>query len=97
MDEHEQQAEGDAGLANWIKANDLTCRALRICEGKNVYSDIDNITNSKTKWTTLETNFQPRGFDYLNDTFRNLNNLTLFHCKNLSDYVSKFRMIVNQL
>lgn len=97
VEKHVQPAEGDAGLDEWTKAHDLTCTALRMCVEGNAYSDIENITNAKTAWTTLETNFQPRGSGYLNDSFRKLDNLTLSSCKSPSDYVSKFRMIVNEL
>ena len=97
VEKHERLVEGDAGLDEWIKSHDLTCTALRICVEGNAYSDIENISNAKTAWTTLETNFQPRGSGYLNDTFRKLDNLTLSSCKGSSDYVSKFRMIVNEI
>lgn len=88
MEKYERPAECDAGLDKWIKAHDLTYTALWICIEGNVYSDIENISNVKTAWTILETNFQPRGSDHLNDTFCKIDNLTFSNCKSSNDYVS---------
>ncbi len=81
----------------WNKAQDLTCTAIRICVKGNVYTDIENITNTNSVWKTLEENFKPRGSGFLNDTFRKLDNPTLWECTSPSDYTSKFRRIVNEL
>lgn len=61
------------------------------------YNDIENITNARTAWTILETNFQHRGSGYLNNTFCKLDNLFFSLCNNFNNYVSKFKMIVNKL
>ena len=92
-----QPARGNTGLDKWAKAHNLTCTALCMCIEGNACNDIKNFTNAKTAWTTLKTNFQPRRSGYLNDIFRKLDNLTFPSCKSFSDYVLKFRMIVNEL
>lgn len=94
---HEQLRQDNADLEKWVKAYDLTYTALRICVEGNVYSDIRNITNIKTAWTILETNFKPQGSGYLNNKFQNLDSLTFSSYKNPNYYVSKFWMIVNKL
>ena len=97
VEKYERPIEGNAGLDEWIKVHDLICIALRICVKRNVYSDIENISNAKTAWITLETNFQPRDSGYLNNTFCKLDNLTLSTCKGFANYVLKFRMIINKI
>lgn len=97
VEKYEQPKEDDAGLKESVKAYNLTCTALCICIKRNTYSDIENITNAKTVWTTLETNFKPQGSRYLNNTFWKLDSFTLFSYKSPSNYFFKFHMIVNKL
>lgn len=58
IEKHEQPSEDDTGLDEWTKAHDFICTTLCICVKENTYSDIENISNAKMVWTTLETNFQ---------------------------------------
>lgn len=41
--------------------------------------------------------FKPRGADFLNDAFRNLDYLTLKDYNNSADYITKFHALVNKL
>lgn len=40
-----------------------------MCVEGNIYNDIKNITNARTAWIILETNFTSRRSRYINDMF----------------------------
>lgn len=74
---HQRPIKDDTEQYEWINAHNLTYIVFQIYVERNVCSDIENISNTKTIWTTLETNFQSKGSDYLNNIFRKLDNLII--------------------
>lgn len=60
VEKHKQPKKDNPGQEKWVKAHDLIYTTLRISIEENTYSNIENITNDRTAWIILETNFKPQ-------------------------------------
>lgn len=90
IDELTKISDKDDEEEKWMKDRDLTQTTIKIYLKSNVYTNIENMTNANKSWKILEENFQPRGSEFLNDSFRKLDNLKLGEYTSRSDYSSKF-------
>ncbi len=96
----EQPNEPDttqAKKAMWAWCNEKTCDIYRYVVPRDVYDEIEHHTNSSLAWDLLASMFKPRGAEFLNDVFRRLYGLTLKDCNSSTDYITKFRVLVNEL
>lgn len=73
--------------AAWKAQHDKACTALYLIVKKNLYNNIEEITNAFEAWTLLETNFKPQGFGFFNDIFQRLLNFILADCQSFADYI----------
>ncbi len=86
-----------ARKAIWAWCNERTCQILRYVVTGDVYDKIEYYTNSSVAWDLLASMFKPREVGFLNDVFRRLDGLTLKDCNSSTDYITKFRALVNEL
>ena len=96
----EQLDEPDASeakKATWARCHEKICHILRYVVAGDVYDEIKHHTNSSATWDLLASMFKPRGAGFLNDVFRRLDSLILKDCNNSTDYIAKFRALVNEL
>ncbi len=96
----EQRDEPDttpAGKAMWARCHKKTCHILWYVVTGDVYDEIKHHTNSSAAWDLLESIFKSREAEFLNDVFRRLDSLTLKDCNSSTDYITKFRALVNEL
>ncbi len=95
----EQPDKPDASAAKkatWARCYKKTCHILWYVVAGDVYDEIEHHTNSSLAWDLLAAMFKPRGAGFLNDVFRRLDSLTLKDCNNSTDYITKFRALVNE-
>jgi hypothetical protein len=97
IDEISSENQIQKQLVKWDRECIKICIILRLCVKINVYNDIENMKNFVVIWNKLEKNFQSRDSNFFNDAFRKLNDFTLIDCISSSDYVSRFRLVVNEL
>ena len=96
--EQPDEPEGTAGkVALWARCHQKTCHILRYVVTGEVYDEIEHHTNASAAWDLLASMFKPRGAGFHNDAFRRLDCLTLKDCENTTDYITKFRALVNEL
>ncbi len=96
--EQPDEPEGTpAKKALWSRWHKKTCHILRYVVTGKVYYEIKHHTNGSAVWDLLASMFMPRGASFLNDAFRRLDCLTLKDCNSSTDYITKFRALVNEL
>lgn len=92
------EPKGTVGkVALWARFYEKTCHILRYVVTSKVYNEIEHYTNVFAAWDLLASMFKPQGAGFLNDAFRRLDCLTLKDCDNTTDYITKFRSLVNKL
>lgn len=64
---------------------------------RKCYNDIEDLTNASTAWKFLEANFKPQGSGFLNASIEKLLFLFLTDCKDAANYITRFRVVVNEL
>lgn len=97
IEQPDEPDDSAAKKAKWTRGHEKTCHILRYVVTGDVYDEIEHHTNSSAAWDLLATMFTPRGAGFLNDAFKRLDNLTLKDCNNTTDYITKFRALVNEL
>ena len=96
----EQRDEPDATPAKkamWARCHEKTCYIFRYVVAGNFYDEIELNTNFFAAWDLLASMFKPRGAGFLNDVFGHLDGLTLKDCSRFTEYITKFRALVNEL
>ena len=81
----------------WERAHKRICTMLKTRCELDIRDMIENETNAKRAWTTLEQ-LKPRGFAFLTSTFRKLDNVSLAGCDNdPQKYTNAFVGVLDEL
>ncbi|MCJ1344738.1 hypothetical protein MMC31_002941 [Peltigera leucophlebia] len=95
--EQPDEPEGTQRKKHWARCHEKTCHILRYVVTGEVYDEIEHHTNASAAWDLLAPMSKPRGAGFLNDAFRRLDCLTFKDCNSSTDYITKFRALVNEL
>ena len=96
--EQPDKLEVTAGkLALWAWCHQKTCYISQYVVTGKVYNEIEHHTNASAAWDLLASMFNFWGAGFLNNASRRLDCLTLKDWKNTTDYITKFRALINNL
>ena len=83
--------------AKWATNDDDCCIVLRIVVIDELYHDVKNLKIVKATWNKIVQICKLKKFSALTTIFIMFDNLKILNCKNINDYNTQFRDIIDEL